>query len=253
MEGGDVSADSIDTAMNNYTLVETITDAEKIIVKGKKLLSFGDLKTLIQTAFTSIFQSKKADTELYVDETEKALIATISDKINRSETLTAVEIQLLITNLIDSSPEFLNTLNELSNAIANDPNFATTMATELSKKVTAIVGYSLTKNDLTDLLKAAYDDAVTAIPNKAIKTTQVTELTLTAANWTLVSGLYEYNLANVNITALNFVEVIPDNATIEITKSAQLLPTNVSSAGSVKIYATNLPTGDIVVTINIYE
>lgn len=87
----------------------------------------------------------------------------------------------------------------------------------------------------------------------ALKTIQVTSQTLLAANWTLVSGLYEYDLANVNITALNFVEVIPDNATIAVTKAAELLPTNVSSVGSVKIYATNLPTGNIVVTINIYE
>ena len=87
----------------------------------------------------------------------------------------------------------------------------------------------------------------------ALKVLQVTEQTLTAANWTLVSGLYEYDLANANITATKFVEVIPDNATIAITKAAELLPTNVSSAGSVKLYSKNLPTGDIVVTINIYE
>lgn len=93
----------------------------------------------------------------------------------------------------------------------------------------------------------------TVITNKAKKTIQVTSQTLLAANWTLVSGLYEYDLANANIKALNFVEVIPDNATISITKAADLLPTNVSSSGSVKLYSTNLPTGDIVVTINIYE
>lgn len=91
------------------------------------------------------------------------------------------------------------------------------------------------------------------VTNKAIKTIQVTSQTLVAANWTLVSGLYEYDLANANITSLKYVEVIPDNATIAITKAADLLPTNVSSSGSVKLYATNLPTGNIVVTINIYE
>ncbi len=89
--------------------------------------------------------------------------------------------------------------------------------------------------------------------SKANKTVQVTSQTLIAANWSLVSGIYEYNLANAGITALNFVEVIPNNTTISITKAADLMPTNVSSAGSVKLYATNLPTGNIVVTINIYE
>ena len=39
-----------------------------------------------------------------------------------------------IANLVDSAPETLNTLNELATALGDDPNFATTMATELGKK-----------------------------------------------------------------------------------------------------------------------
>ena len=38
-----------------------------------------------------------------------------------------------ITNLIDSAPETLNTLQELSKALGDDPNFATTISTELGE------------------------------------------------------------------------------------------------------------------------
>ena len=41
-----------------------------------------------------------------------------------------------VAGLVDSAPETLNTLNELAVALNDDPNFATTMATELGKKAT---------------------------------------------------------------------------------------------------------------------
>jgi len=78
---------------------------------------------------------------------------------------------------------------------------------------------------------------------------QITGLTLLSASWTLLGSLYEYDLANANITAAMVVDVIPENADIAIVKAAEILPKTVSSAGSVKLYATNAPTGNIGVTI----
>ena len=85
--------------------------------------------------------------------------------------------------------------------------------------------------------------------------TQVTSLTLLDTGWSLdsSSGLYEYDLSNANITANSIVEVIPDNADIDIVRAADILPRTDSSAGVVTIYATNEPTDDIGVTINIVE
>ena len=85
------------------------------------------------------------------------------------------------------------------------------------------------------------------------KPIQITGQTISSTGWTLVSGLYEYDLANANITATSFVEVIPDNADIDTVATALVLPGTDSSAGSVKIYAKNEPTADIGCTINIYE
>jgi len=78
---------------------------------------------------------------------------------------------------------------------------------------------------------------------------QITGITLLSASWTLVGSLYEYDLANANITANHVVDVIPENADIAIVKAAEILPKTVSSAGSVKLYATNSPTGNIGVTV----
>lgn len=78
---------------------------------------------------------------------------------------------------------------------------------------------------------------------------QITGITLLSASWTLVSTLYEYDLANANITANHVVDVIPENAGIAIVKAAEILPKTVSSAGSVKLYATNAPSANIGITI----
>jgi hypothetical protein len=82
---------------------------------------------------------------------------------------------------------------------------------------------------------------------------QVTPITLSAASWTLVSGLYEYDYSNVNITSTSIVDVIPSNSTIAIVQTAGILPSTISTSGSVKLFANNLPTGDITVTINIFN
>jgi hypothetical protein len=95
--------------------------------------------------------------------------------------------------------------------------------------------------------------AVSTALNTKIGVTQVTSISILAASWTLVSGLYEYDLSNANITSTSIVEAIPDNSTIDIVKAAELLPRTDSIAGSVKFYATNLPTANFTITINIYK
>ena len=64
-----------------------------------------------------------------------------------------------VAGIVNSAPETLDTLQELATALGNDPNFATTVATQIGKKVDKVDGMSLTHNDLTNELKANYDAA----------------------------------------------------------------------------------------------
>jgi hypothetical protein len=82
---------------------------------------------------------------------------------------------------------------------------------------------------------------------------QVTPVTLTTLGWTLVSGLYEYDYANANILSTSIVDVIPSNASVSVVKAADIMPSTLSSAGSVKLYATTAPLSNIIVTINIFN
>lgn len=58
-------------------------------------------------------------------------------------------VDYLISELVDSAPETLDTLWELANALGNDPNFATTVTTQIGKKVDKVDGKGLSTNDFT--------------------------------------------------------------------------------------------------------
>ena len=80
-----------------------------------------------------------------------------------------------ISAIIDSSPEALDTLNELAKALGDDPNFATTIATKLGEKANDADLHSVAKSgDYNDLINKPIIDTVTntksnnAISNGAI-------------------------------------------------------------------------------------
>ena len=54
-----------------------------------------------------------------------------------------------IAELVDGSPAALDTLKELSAALGNDPNFATTVATQIGQKVDKVAGKGLSTEDYT--------------------------------------------------------------------------------------------------------
>ena len=82
-----------------------------------------------------------------------------------------------IAALVNGSPEALDTLNELAAALGSDPNFATTIATQMGSKVDKVEGKGLSTNDYTTEEKTK----LAGIAEGANKTTIVNNLTTTAA------------------------------------------------------------------------
>lgn len=82
-----------------------------------------------------------------------------------------------IAALVNGSPEVLDTLNELAAALGSDPNFATTIATQMGNKVDKVEGKGLSTNDYTTEEKTK----LAGIAEGANKTTIVNNLTTTAA------------------------------------------------------------------------
>lgn len=126
------------------------------------------------------------------------------------------------------------------------PRMTTTQKNAIATPASGLVVYD------TDLSKINFYNGA-SWNNTGLGVTQVTPVTLASGSWSLVSSLYEYNYSNVLITSSSIVDIIPDNSTIAIVQAAQVLPSTVSTSGSVKLFATNLPTADIIVTVNIFN
>ena len=69
----------------------------------------------------------------------------LDDKADKINTYTQGDVDLNISNLIASAPEALNTLNELAQALANDPNHATTVLNQLALKADKSSTYTKTE------------------------------------------------------------------------------------------------------------
>lgn len=77
----------------------------------------------------------------------------VSQFENDKKYQTEEEVMSKISALIDSSPEFLDTLNEIANAIGNDPNFSVTIMNLISNKVEKEDGMGLSENSYTNAEK----------------------------------------------------------------------------------------------------
>lgn len=82
-----------------------------------------------------------------------------------------------IAALVNGSPETLDNLNELAAALGSDPNFATSIATQMGNKVDKVEGKGLSTNDYTTEEKTK----LAGIAEGANKTTIVNNLTATDA------------------------------------------------------------------------
>lgn len=79
-----------------------------------------------------------------------------------------------VAGIVNSAPETLDTLNELAEALGNDPNFATTMATELGKKVDKVTGKGLSTNDYTTTEKSKLAGIATNANNYSLPVASTT-------------------------------------------------------------------------------
>lgn len=123
--------------------------------------------------------AKFTDTVYEHPETHPASMITglptkVSELENDKKYQTANEVAKAISDLVKLAPDTLNTLEELANALGNDPNFATTIMTilgekaskaDLTTKVDVVAGKMLSSNDFTNELKTKleslsnYDDS----------------------------------------------------------------------------------------------
>ena len=103
---------------------------------------------------------------------------SLSDITDMPTYATETYVNTKVADLVDSSPDTLNTLNELAAALGDDPNFATTVAAQIGGKVDKVDGKDLSSNDYTDEEKTK----LSGIETGANKTTVDVALSDTSTN-----------------------------------------------------------------------
>lgn len=96
--------------------------------------------------------------------TKSEIDTKLNSKANKTTTLsgygitdayTKPQVDKKVSDLVNSAPETLATLNELAKALGDDPNFATTVATQIGNKANSSDVYNKSETDtlLSDLVK----------------------------------------------------------------------------------------------------
>ena len=130
----------------------------------------------------------------YLDGLRDNIQSQMDDKSNKTylDTLfyNRVEVDGLINGLINSAPEQLNTLNELSQALNNDANFATT-----------IINLINTKSNIVDVCDKIWVDE-----NVYLKTFLYTKTEIDDLLTNYYTKALTYNKTEVDDTLLNYFQ-----------------------------------------------
>lgn len=174
--------------MNNNSYFNTwdyVDGVNNFIALSSKCVSDEEIQSLVDKSFsTTKLTSEGQELQLSIngknvstviiedkylqnirfDENTKELVFSIGDnsdelRIDLSKVLgdfaTKKDIEDKIGNLVDNAPESLDTLLELSKALGDDPNFATTVFTEIGKKINKTEVY--TRDESNDLFQPKGD------------------------------------------------------------------------------------------------
>ena len=146
-------------AAKNYTDTSVAAEAEERTQGDATTLS--SAKTYTDTSVADEAQKRgQGDAATLQSANSHADAAVASEKSARESgdrtTLESAKayVDKAIAELVDGSPAALDTLKELSAALGNDPNFATTVATQIGRKVDKVTGKGLSTEDYTSEEKA---------------------------------------------------------------------------------------------------
>jgi hypothetical protein len=155
---------------NVFTRIGTEFKAIRTLINGgaSNLTALNTTNKSNIVAAINEVQAQLASSGAQIDDTVvSALKVWSSDKTN-------TQINQKVADLVGGSPELLNSLKELADAIGDDPNFASTMMTAIGLKAdknNAVLTGSVTVNDgvfsiaKTAGLQLALDNKITAFPD----------------------------------------------------------------------------------------
>ena len=142
-------------AAKTYTDTSVAAEAEERTQGDATTLS--SAKTYTDTSVADEAQKRAATLQSANSHADSAVASEKSARESGDRTTlesAKAYVDKAIAELVDGSPAALDTLKELSAALGNDPNFATTVATQIGQKVDKVAGKGLSTEDYTSEEKA---------------------------------------------------------------------------------------------------
>ena len=133
---------------------DTVYTKSEIDTKIEGITSVDDSTTSTE----STWSSSKINSELAKKETIEGSQAKVAQAVRDSKAYTDEKV----ANLVGQSPELLDTLEELSSALGNDPNFATTITNQIGQKADKNSVYSKEEVDKIVGASTSIDDESTS-------------------------------------------------------------------------------------------
>ena len=140
----------------------SLNNLQGVIIGGATTITDNNLtpnKVVISDGAGKVSASTISNIEVgYLAGTNDLIQNQLDSKANQSTTYTKIEVDTQLSNLIDSAPDVLNTLNELADALNDDANYATTIQNQFATKQNNISNLPGTGEILleSDFLKRIY-------------------------------------------------------------------------------------------------
>lgn len=154
---------------------------------------------------TTLYKLIKDDTVALIDSysvTINGITTTLDTHINNMDIHTPISdienmVDTKIAGLVNSAPETLDTLKELSDALGNDPNFATTVANQIGNKANKDDVYTKEETDtlLEGKANSVHNHVVSDITDFPTIPTKVSELS-NDSNFVTSTELHDYATKN---------------------------------------------------------
>ena len=155
---------------------------------------------------------------------------------NTTQIATTAFVNTAVSNLVSSAPGTLDTLNELAAALGNDPNFATTIATDIGAKL---------DSNSADYVKSLSISGTTITVTKgdnttSTLTTQDTTYTLPDATTSTLGGV----IVGDGLSVTNGTISVDDQLPTQTNNSGKFLTTNGTTASWSTVDALPSQTGN---------
>jgi hypothetical protein len=149
-----VARENADTLLNNKVAQEVADRISAVNQLNRDKVDKVDGKELSSNDFTDILKAKLDNIEEFAN-----YITKLSQLENDANYQNAEQVEAAIQKIIGSAPGILDTLEEIAEALGNDPNFATTITNklnELTSKITKetsdrVAGDNAIKEEFTTL------------------------------------------------------------------------------------------------------